>query len=292
MSVMMVSEVNGQSAQGYDGMLALLDDALRKASGFVMHMAHAVDDGWRVVEVWNSREDATRFFAAHVAPNLPEGIRPKLCFQSLHSLRSRDMENTMTADELTALIRRSEEANAALLRGDVDRYRASITITEDYSLMSPFGGPPTHGPQMSDERWEAMKRFFRNGTLRQELVQFYASPDMVVLATIEHVHGEVGGLPAQDWSLRVTQVYRRVGTDWWLAHRHADPLAPGVSVAQAAALARGTPVDLAWPPQEGVTAEVVPSADKPVPAVAAASSASGIKPEAGQGPLLGPKADL
>ncbi|WP_165778338.1 hypothetical protein [Mesorhizobium wenxiniae] len=51
-----------------------------------MHVSHPVAAGWRIVEVWNSQEDATRFFAAHIAPNLPDGIRPKLFFQPLHSL--------------------------------------------------------------------------------------------------------------------------------------------------------------------------------------------------------------
>ena len=86
MSVMMISEVNGQSPEGYDGMLALVRDALREAPGFIMHMSHPVEAGWQIVEVWNSREDATRFFAAHIAPNLPDGIRPKLSFRPLHSL--------------------------------------------------------------------------------------------------------------------------------------------------------------------------------------------------------------
>ena len=56
---------------------------------------------------------------------------------------------------------------------------------------------------------------------------------------IERQHGEVGELPDQDWSLRVTQVYRRDGSGWRLVHRHADPLAHGLEFAQAAALARG-----------------------------------------------------
>jgi ketosteroid isomerase-like protein len=57
--------------------------------------------------------------------------------------------------------------------------------------------------------------------------------------TIERVRAEVEGLPEQDWSLRVTQVFRRDGTEWRLVHRHADPLANGISLEQAAALARG-----------------------------------------------------
>jgi ketosteroid isomerase-like protein len=144
------------------------------------------------------------------------------------------------ADEAVAeLIRRSAEASAALMRGDIAKYRALIPHADDYMLMSPFGGTPTRGSDMTEERWEATGRFFRNGTFEQEVVQSYGSDDMIVLVVIERCHVEVGGLPAQDWPLRVTLVYRREGSEWRLAHRHADPLAKGISPEQAAAIARG-----------------------------------------------------
>jgi len=145
----------------------------------------------------------------------------------------------VAAEAVTELIRRSAEANAALMRGDIQRYRALISHTDDYTLMSPFGGTPTRGSDMTEERWEAIGRFFRNGTFEQEVVQSYHSADMVVLAIIERCQVEAGGLPAQEWPLRVTLVYRREGSEWRLAHRHADPLVKGVSLEQAAALARG-----------------------------------------------------
>ena len=149
------------------------------------------------------------------------------------------MADHPTDQELTDIIERSAQANAALMRGDINRYRDLITLTDDFTLMSPFGGTPTYATEYTPERIEAMGRFFRNGTFEQDLVQAYGSPDMVVLAIIERAHVEVGGLPAQDWALRVTLVYRRDGAEWHLAHRHADPLASGVSLEHAAALARG-----------------------------------------------------
>jgi ketosteroid isomerase-like protein len=150
------------------------------------------------------------------------------------------MQRDEAIDHVVAgLVRRSAEANAALMRGDVGRYRDLIKLTEDFTLMSPFGGRPTRGSDMTGERWEAMGRFFRNGVFEQDVVQVYGSDDMVVLALIERQTVEVGGLPAQNWPLRVTLVYRREGTEWRLAHRHADPLVGSVSLDHAAALARG-----------------------------------------------------
>ncbi len=149
------------------------------------------------------------------------------------------MVDGSTNPALSDLIQRSAQANGALMRGDIERYCDLITLSDDFTLMSPFGGTPTYGTEYTPERIEAMGRFFRNGTFEQDLIQAYASTDMVVLAIVERQHVEVGGLPAQDWALRVTLVYRRYGAEWHLVHRHADPLVSGVSLEQAAALARG-----------------------------------------------------
>jgi ketosteroid isomerase-like protein len=139
-----------------------------------------------------------------------------------------------SGDIVARLARESELGNAALLRGDVDTSLSYIKLAEDFTLMSPFGGTPSKA-SYTEEQWQRIGRFFRNGTLRQELVQVYSSPDMA----IEHCRGEVGGLPMQDWSLRVTLIYRREDDSWLLVHRHADPLANGITVEQSAALARG-----------------------------------------------------
>jgi ketosteroid isomerase-like protein len=143
------------------------------------------------------------------------------------------------ADDVVAkLARESELGNAALLRGDVETYLGFIKLANDFTLMSPFGGTPSKGGY-TKEQWQEIGRFFRNGSLRQELVEGYSSADMAALVVIEHCRGEVGGLPMQDWALRVTLVYRREADGWLLVHRHADPLANGITVHQSAALARG-----------------------------------------------------
>ena len=84
-----------------------------------------------------------------------------------------------------------------------------------------------------------MSCFFQAGKTELEVVQTYASGNMAVLVVIERQHAVVGGLPEQDWSLRVTLVFRHEGTEWQLVHRHADPLVHSISLEQAAAIASG-----------------------------------------------------
>ena len=137
------------------------------------------------------------------------------------------------------LIRRTEAQAVAFMRGEMDEWSRMVRIANDFTLMQPFGGPASHGFDASPERLAQLAKYFRNGDAKLELVQSYASDGLVVLVMIERQHGEVGGLPNQDWSLRVTQVYRKHGSEWQLVHRHADPLVQNIGLEAAAAIARG-----------------------------------------------------
>jgi ketosteroid isomerase-like protein len=146
----------------------------------------------------------------------------------------------VTDGELVALVERVTEAARALISGDIDGYLARITHADDYTLMSPYGGDPVRGFDDSPATRDGLARFFRGGEATVEVVETYVSEDLAVLVVLERQHGTIGDLPAQDWSLRVTWVFRRTGdAEWELVHRHADALVHPIDHQRLGALARG-----------------------------------------------------
>ena len=144
------------------------------------------------------------------------------------------------------LVRRSQEAVRAFIRGDVAAYLTFVDVADDFTLMQPFGGEVTRGFNRSPEWAKGIADYFKGGEAEVELVQSYASGDdpgdIAVLVTIEHQHGQVGGLPDQEWPLRVTLVFRRAASGWELVHRHADLTVRRITLEQASMMALGK-----WP---------------------------------------------
>ena len=149
------------------------------------------------------------------------------------------MPGNVTDEELSELIELMSEAASAFIRGDMRTYAALMRHADDYTLMPPTGGEPRFGFDDSDEALDALAQRFRGGESNLRVFQSYSSGNLAVLVAIERQHGRVGDLPEQDWSLRVTLVFRREGSEWRLVHRHADPLVHEIDGEQLAVLARG-----------------------------------------------------
>lgn len=137
------------------------------------------------------------------------------------------------------LVARSEKQAQLFNAGRMQEWSEHIGIGTGFTLMQPFGGATNHGFDASEERLSMLAANFRNGDAQLQVDQTYASQDMVVLVYVERQDGEVHGLPNQDWSLRVTQVFQRQDGQWRLVHRHADPLVRAISLDTTAALAAG-----------------------------------------------------
>ncbi len=148
-------------------------------------------------------------------------------------------EAAITSTDLAELVDRMDEAARAYIRGDLRHYLSLFDHPEDYTLMPPYGGDTQRGYAPTDEQIEATTRFFGPGEARLDVAESYVSGNLAVLVAVERQHGVVGGSEDQDWSLRVTLVFRRNGARWELVHRHADPLVREIPWPLFSRIARG-----------------------------------------------------
>ncbi len=146
----------------------------------------------------------------------------------------------MTEDLALVELSRIAQASAeAYLAGDLDTYARVLLHADDFTLMPPFGGPTRQGFVLNDEAREATQSTFRGGQVEVEVDASYVTDDLAVLAVVERQRGLVGDLAEQDWTLRVTLVFRRDGGQWRLVHRHADALVHTIGWNTLSQLARG-----------------------------------------------------
>jgi hypothetical protein len=148
-------------------------------------------------------------------------------------------QNTILNQHVADLTRRAAEGNDAFMNGNMQRWMSLIPHSPDFSIMSPFGGWTAGDGDYGPDRLKAMADYFASAETGLEVIATCATADMVMLAVVERQIGVVGGLPPQDWSLRVTLVYRRNGYSWDLVHRHADPLVGKITLDQLAVIAKG-----------------------------------------------------
>ena len=112
------------------------------------------------------------------------------------------------------------EAELALHNGDPAARRALWSRNEPVSVLGAWRN--AHGQRELDELFTALAKSFSDCTSYAfELLAYDVVGDMAYTAGLEHTSASVDGQP-RTYTLRATQVYRREGDEWRVAHRHAD----------------------------------------------------------------------
>lgn len=88
MPISMTQHVPGMSPADYDEIIANVGDSMRADDGFISHAAEVTPDGITVTELWDSREQWERWYAATVKPHLPPDL-PGPAITDLHNTLSR-----------------------------------------------------------------------------------------------------------------------------------------------------------------------------------------------------------
>ena len=132
-----------------------------------------------------------------------------------HTDRMTDREDFLTWVK-TALY----EAELAVHNGDAAPRRALWSRNEPVSVLGAWRN--ALGQQELDELFSTLGRRFSDCTSYTfELQAYDVVGDMAYSAGLEHTSASVDGQP-RSYTLRATQVYRREGGEWKVAHRHGD----------------------------------------------------------------------
>lgn len=122
------------------------------------------------------------------------------------------------------LFERTAAAQRSWVVGDASGYE-ELFSPDQLTIFGPFGGPPVRG--RSPGAAQRVADLFNDGTSEIELIDAVVSTagDLVCLVMIERCDVSFTGVEGRRrWDLRTTQIYRRAGEEWFIVHRHAEPL--------------------------------------------------------------------
>jgi hypothetical protein len=66
-------EVPGLTAERYSGMHSIVGPKSLATPGFIFHLAGPTQDGWYMIDVWESKEEYDRFMRDVIMPMMPPG---------------------------------------------------------------------------------------------------------------------------------------------------------------------------------------------------------------------------
>jgi ketosteroid isomerase-like protein len=142
---------------------------------------------------------------------------PALC----KALAAAHADGVTDRDDFLAWVRTSlYEAELALHNGDPGPRRALWSRNEPVTVLGAWRN--AIGQHELDELFTGLGKSFSDcSSYAFELQAFDMVGDMAYTAGLEHTSASVDGQP-RNYTLRATQVYRREGGVWKVAHRHGD----------------------------------------------------------------------
>ncbi|HWI01828.1 MAG TPA: nuclear transport factor 2 family protein [Propionibacteriaceae bacterium] len=112
------------------------------------------------------------------------------------------------------------EAEFAVHNGDAAPRRALWSRNEPVSVLGAWRN--AYGRHDLDESFTFLEQSFSDCTsFRFDLKAYDVVGDMAYSVGLEHISNTSEG-QLRSFTLRATQVYRREGGEWKVAHRHAD----------------------------------------------------------------------
>jgi ketosteroid isomerase-like protein len=120
----------------------------------------------------------------------------------------------------TDMLSREQAAEAAMMLGDPEPYKALWSHGDDVSLFGAFG-PCKKGWHQLEKTFDWVASRYRGGVVTDEYEVVHEGADLAYTVGYEIGDVVLDGAPTRQ-RLRVTQIYRREDGEWHLVHRHGD----------------------------------------------------------------------
>lgn len=153
-----------------------------------------------------------------------DGLSLAMLFTIATPVAAQTVDPVTNAQQLEEAISQSHRALEAILNGDPSLYLALFADRDDITLGNPFG-PFGQGRAAVTATLANAANKYQRGTARVERVALYGDANFICLVEIEHDRAQLSGSDDySEFSVRVTSIYERIGPQWKLVHRHADPI--------------------------------------------------------------------
>lgn len=127
-----------------------------------------------------------------------------------------------------AFLQTWEQAQTRFINGDPTLWKQHASHRDDVTILGGFGGEGEKGWKAVGARYDWASSQYRpgNAMLKVDYLNIVVSGDLAFTVGVERQQGARVGTQREgvNRALRVTQVFRKEGDGWKLAHRHADQM--------------------------------------------------------------------
>jgi ketosteroid isomerase-like protein len=133
---------------------------------------------------------------------------------------------TQELRDFETFMRRRESIASAYVNGDTSPLREITTRQSPATFFGPKGGFNAGASEVAANYEQSAQSFEPGGKNQFEILHMAADDGLAYWVGFQRATSRMRGLsePVQ-FDLRITEIFRREGSEWKLIHRHADPLA-------------------------------------------------------------------